>query len=434
MMPTWLNSLVERVANILIVYDVRHPLRASQRDHLLSFEKHPAGHRCFYLNTSFRTVSRALRNVSFDLIIFHWSFLGVRMSGPSDRLRFQRLMEKVRPLCDLDAVKIGMPQDEFVNMDLLVEFIEEFKLDHLFSVAPPSQWPALYRGVDFERTRFHRLLTGYLANETVVHINALARSEPNRRLDIGYRSGSSAGWGRHSLYKQHLADRFGTAAAARGLKLDVKAGWENFLMGDEWLRFLLRCKYTLGVEGGASILDWDGTVWARMREFQTLNPMASYDEIEAACFPGRDGEIQLVALSPRHLEACATRTCQVLIEGEYNGVLRPHEHYIPLKPDFSNLEEVLDQMERDDLRAGITERAYQDIVASGHYRYETMVDTVFSTALTSAASCSDAGDIRTRAMHQATRLADTLSWQQVRTLHLGRSGRNLLRTRRGGSP
>jgi hypothetical protein len=31
----------------------------------------------------------------------------------------------------------------------------------------------------------------------------------------------------------------------------------------------------------------------------------------------------------------------VLFEGRYSGVLKPHRHYIPLKKDFSNFDEVV---------------------------------------------------------------------------------------------
>ena len=46
-------------------------------------------------------------------------------------------------------------------------------------------------------------------------------------------------------------------------------------------------------------------------------------------------------ISPRHFEAAAFRICQVLFEGEYSGVLRPMVHYIPLKKDFSNFDQVV---------------------------------------------------------------------------------------------
>src|SRR6185369_9471689 len=99
---------------------------------------------------------------------------------------------------------------------------------------------------------------------------------------------------------------------------------------------------------------------------------------------GLDGGLRYVAISPRHLEACATRTCQVLVEGKYNDVLVPGRHYLELKRDFSNLEQVLDAIQRDDLRQEITEQAFRDIVASGNYTYRSFVEHVLEEAVPEA--------------------------------------------------
>ena len=111
-------------------------------------------------------------------------------------------------------------------------------------------------------------------------------------------------------------------------------------------------------------------------------PDATFEELEAECFPGRDGEFGLVALSPRHLEAVATRTCQVLIEGEYDGVLEPDRHYIPLRRDFSNLDDgARDDAARRRTRERIVETAYRDIVASGAWSYPRFVERLEETTL-----------------------------------------------------
>ena len=107
-----------------------------------------------------------------------------------------------------------------------------------------------------------------------------------------------------------------------------------------------------------------------------MHPQASFEEVEAACFPGQEGSLRLTALSPRHLEACATRTAQVLVEGEYNGVLEAGTHYLPVRPDLSNLADVCRAMQDDDLRATLADRAYRDIVASGRFDYHELVRLV----------------------------------------------------------
>ena len=75
-------------------------------------------------------------------------------------------------------------------------------------------------------------------------------------------------------------------------------------------------------------------------------------------------EIPYRTISPRHLEAAAFRVCQILFEGRYAGLLEPMVHYIPLRKDFSNLDEVLDRFRDADLRAQIAENAYRDLIAS----------------------------------------------------------------------
>ena len=153
------------------------------------------------------------------------------------------------------------------------------------------------------------------------------------------------------------------------------------------------------------------------------HPQASYEEIEAACFPGRDGEIELVALSPRHLEASATRTCQILVEGSYNGVLAPGVHYLELKGDYSNLEQVLDAVQRDDLRAELVHNAYRDAVGSGRFTYRSFVKEIERLALPPGRPGTAANADRDAQTWRITQGLDRLSWRdvavRVRALELG---------------
>jgi hypothetical protein len=50
-------------------------------------------------------------------------------------------------------------------------------------------------------------------------------------------------------------------------------------------------------------------------------------------------------------------------------VVRPDIHFIPLKKDFSNVDEVLEKVQDDVYVRQMTERAYQDVIASGKYSY-----------------------------------------------------------------
>lgn len=402
---------------MLVAYGLlNHPLRSAVEDHLYSFGRF-SQHRVFYINLAVRGIPQRLRETHFDLVIFHTSLLATRWTPWLWRKATRRALALPRR----GEVRVAMPQDEFLRAQLLGEFVRDADVDTVFSVAPEAEWPRIYPDLDRGRIRFHRVLTGYLDEHTLGRIERLSRPIGDRPVAVGYRAWSAPPWlGRHGQLKVSVAERVGGPALARGLPVDVSTRSEDSLLGDEWFRFLARCRYQLGVEGGASILDLDGSIKDRTEVYLADHPQATFDEVEAACFPGRDGELGLFALSPRHLEACATRTCQVLVEGAYNGVLRPGVHYLQLKRDFSNLEQTLSEIQSDALRAEIVENAYRDIVLSGRYTYRSFVEEIERVALSSIAPHDTARDQRT---WQMSRRLDRLSWYdvalRVRALDLG---------------
>src|ERR1043165_2020014 len=170
--------------NILVLYNCEElPLRATVRDHLYSLRRY-SPHRCFYLNVMVQGVPWYIGKVRFDLIAFHTIFLSARWSLHG----FRRLLGKARALKHVDAVKVAVPQDEFIHTDVLCDFINEFKIEALFSAAVERDRLKIYSGVAPGAVRFFRVLTGYLDDETVGRIGRLAESSPPRAVDIGYRA------------------------------------------------------------------------------------------------------------------------------------------------------------------------------------------------------------------------------------------------------
>jgi hypothetical protein len=398
------------VHNILVVYCATdYPLRATIRDHLYSFSRYTK-HRVFYLNIAVCGIPDYFRRLSFDLIILHTTAIG--------RWFPQAMWQVLGPVCELrsfHAPVIAMPQDEFLNSDQLIELAREFDLRHIFSVAPESEWPKLYGRIDGARTRIHQVLTGYLDAATVRRIGEMAAASGERTIDIGYRAYEAPPWlGRVGYRKRQLAVEFARESARYGLVSDISTQPSDTILGDDWYRFLLRCKYTIGVEGGSSINDHDGSIKQCTAEYLARHPDATFEEVEAACFPGKDGNLRLTCLSPRHLEACATRTCQLLIEGDYNGILHAGKHYIEVRKDFSNLAEVLELVREDCLRGQIVANAYRDIVQSNKYTYQQFVDFVLSAALADAPT-RDRSDEDDTAYRRALD-DDRKSWRKVKRI------------------
>jgi hypothetical protein len=390
---------------VVLYYADRAPLRTAIEDHLYALTRY-AGRPVVNINLAVRSVPPWIDRLGVSLVVFHTIFLAQRWQPAV----FRRAVARMGVVRRLRCPKVALPQDEFIQTDLLVSFLRDHSVDHVFSVAPQSEWRTIYGDLVDGPTTFSRVLTGYLEPRTLARIAELAQSSGPRTVDIGYRAWQPEYWlGRHGLLKGRIADRCAELAPIHGLTTDVSLREEDTLLGDDWYRFLLRARWTIGVEGGASLIDRDGSIRSRTLGYQEAHPTAPFEEVEAACFPDRDGSLRLVAVSPRHLEACATRTAQVLVEGTYNGILEPDRHYLPLRRDLSNLDRVLSQLAREELRTQLAEQAWQDVVGSRRFEYEA-----FARELTARASGGPHLGFVSRSLLAWERWLDGPSWVLVR--------------------
>jgi hypothetical protein len=127
----------------------------------------------------------------------------------------------------------------------------------------------------------------------------------------------------------------------------------------------------LGSESGASAIDRRGELVAAERTMLAEQPSLVFADFDAAISAGWDGQLP-GSVGPRHLEAAAARTCQVLVEGGYDGVLEPEVHYLPVRPDGSDTDAVVERLADHRLVEATATRAYADIVLSGRYGYAAL--------------------------------------------------------------
>lgn len=395
---------------MLVLYGLlQHPVRAWHRQHLYSFRRYGSA-RYFYVNTGVRRLPLWLRRVKFDAVVFHHTLTGQRMQPPI----LSHMLRRARALREIAPVRIALLQDECIFTDLMSELFEEFAVDHAFSLAPDTEWKKVYPAADHERVRFHRVLAGYLDEESYERIDEIVAATPERTIDVGYRAWSGLmSLGRQGQLRRRIAEVFKPAAERRGLRTDISVDEGDVHHGDDWYRYLAKVKYVLGAEGGATVLDRSGDIYVRTERYLAEHPDATFEEVEAACFPGEDGRLALFAISPRHLDAAATRTCQVLVEGDYSGVLEAGKHFIEIKRDLSNVEEVLDQMADEELRKRITEDAYRDIVESGRYTYRRFVEQIETESGLAAATPREAYGFGLRVRHRLAEATDRLSWTKM---------------------
>jgi spore maturation protein CgeB len=74
-----------------------------------------------------------------------------------------------------------------------------------------------------------------------------------------------------------------------------------------------------------------------------------------------------------------TKTVQILLPGRYNDALEAGVHYIELKRDFSNLDQVIDTLFDETAYQQIAERAYADGLK--HHTYEQRVNKLLEEVL-----------------------------------------------------
>lgn len=362
--------------NVLLIYDyyAPQPLRQAIKEYLECFGKY-SEHSIYYCNYAFG-LPKYLSAVSFDLILFH-NFFSAQFRW--NNLPYEIYLKRLMPLKKYPAKKAILCQDEFIRMNYINRFVSDFAVDHIFSVAEESEWPKIYPDVDPQKVKIHKVLTGYLDDQILETLKKLEDENINREIDIGYRASHVPHTlGKQGQLKNEIGKRLREAKQAMGLKTSIKLVGEEqeMLSGLDWYRFMLSCKAVAGVEGGSSILDFDGSLEKKVSHFTQKNPKADFNAVKAHCFSEIDGNLNLKALSPRHLEACATKTCQLLVEGDYSGILKPHLHYIPIKEDFSDVEEALTSFKDENYRKTLTERAFKDIVLSKKYCLSSFVKKV----------------------------------------------------------
>jgi hypothetical protein len=86
-------------------------------------------------------------------------------------------------------------------------------------------------------------------------------------------------------------------------------------------------------------------------------------------------ESSFVAISPRLFEAAALGVCQILEVDDYlDGAMIPWTHFIPLEPDFSNIEEIFRFIQDPEKAKRVVKSARALLIESEVFSYRAFVD------------------------------------------------------------
>jgi len=349
--------------NILMLYDDAAVHVGTISEHLHAFTEY-SRHRLHFLPATKHIGGMRQFDASmYDALVIHYSV----------RVSIEDHLSDVAAhlLANYAGPKLLFIQDEYDATEMTRRWIERLGIDGVFTNVPLNQVGMVYPRERFPHVDFLPTLTGYVPEDPMLDFYAMPIGE--REIMIGYRGRCLPHqYGDLGHEKYRIGIEMKRCAEAAGFPVDIEVEDAKRIYGADWYRFLGSCRATLGTESGSNVFDEDGNL-AKLAKIYADWP---YEEFAARYLQGRQSRIRMNQISPKIFEAIRLRTALVLFEGSYSGVVRPETHYITLKKDFSNVQEVLAKLADLDYVQALTERAYEDIIVSGRYSYATFIQGV----------------------------------------------------------
>lgn len=330
-------------------------------DHISAFQKY-SQNEINYFDVRTETITYDMLK-KFDAVIVHYTvaiFYDPRCP-PWLRLILRRIPGK----------KIVFIQDEYRVVNDVIENLNFIKADLLFTCVPDHEIENVYATSRLPRLMKVNNLTGYVPEDL---LKLTPKTYEERELDVVYRARRiSMQYGSLGQEKWQIAEKFNADAPKYKLKTDISYREEDRIYGQGWTDFLMNTKAALGAESGASVFDFTGEIQRNVEAYERVNPNAVFEDVEEKFFKGLDGKIYMNQISPRAFECAALGTLMVLYEGRYSGVLEPWRHYVPLKKDHSNMDEVVEAIKSKEKWTEITSNARKEVALNEKYSYKVFI-------------------------------------------------------------
>ncbi len=167
--------------------------------------------------------------------------------------------------------------------------------------------------------------------------------------------------------RTRLIEWFEHRGVEHGLYCDIR---RQRVTRDAWRAFLSRCAAVIGAELGTYYLNERGRVLDRARAYNLFeNRDAGFEEIFDRFYRHLPREVSGKSISSRHFEPIGTKTCQMLLDGEYNGILERDRHYIAIDKDLGNIEDAVARYRDCDYRTRMVEETYEYVRSEHTYAH-----------------------------------------------------------------
>ncbi len=347
---------------VLCIYAASQTYTATVFEHLNCFTKYSNFEWSYLDYTSIGTTDKGFNY--YDAVVVHYSV----------RLPFGQLSETIQQhLREFSGVKILFIQDEYDGTRIAKRIIQSVQFDLVFTVVPPDSIEKVYPSSEFNRTKFVSNLTGYVPDGLIEQGEGFT-SPSKRPLFFAYRGRPlPIRYGRLGQEKIIIGQHVKAYCLKYGISCDIEWDECSRIYGEDWYAFIRSAKAMLGSESGSNVFDWDGDLQQKINQFRKRSPNVTESDVYREIVEELEVNGLMNQISPRVFEMAAGKTVMVLFEGAYSGVLEPGIHFLPLKKDFSNLDQILAEL-RDDIKVdAMAERTYQDIILSGKYSYRQFV-------------------------------------------------------------
>jgi hypothetical protein len=350
--------------NILLLYNASQTYTNTVYEHLCSFLRY-SSNRFWYAHHD-ENQNFCVDLQRFEAVVLHYSI----------RLPFDQISKSATEvLAQYAGLKVLFIQDEYNNTHGSWEWINRLGFDLVFTVVPEKHISQIYPPKIFPNTRFVGNLTGYVP-EHIGYSGSI--SWPSERsLLVGYRGRDlPLEYGKLGKEKVEIGRLVRSYCEERSLRSDIEWTEAARIYGSNWYDFVVSCRSMLGSESGSNVFDWDGSLAEKILAFRKKNPAVPDDVIYGSLIEPHESAGVMNQISPRAFEAIALKTVLVLFEGEYSGVLKADVHYLCLKKDGSNLDDVFARLSDAGYVDHMARQAYEDIIESGKYSYESFIRMV----------------------------------------------------------
>jgi hypothetical protein len=245
-----------------------------------------------------------------------------------------------------------------------------------------------------------------------------------RKIDIGTRSA------RYGVYigdndRNNIIQFFHHNARLLNLNIDLglDTNSQKRFNRQEWADFLSSCKATLSTEAGSFYLEKDDAIVKNIQKFLKRksakivlphetpirkiyrrivpsfirravisllqNQLVEVDNIDQDCnfddiyekffSVAKKAPVYTKAISSRHFDAIGTKTLHIMYPGRYNDILIPGKHYFELKPDHSNIDELIDLLKNHKQVAEITDLALEHALSK--HTHKNRLDTLLNALI-----------------------------------------------------